>query len=223
MRLKAKYLMLLLLLPVLAAQGQSVDTAAAGKPLNPQFIRHVIKTNPLPILWASIPFTSEFRYVQEVPIARYQSLQLGFSYIGKSVILTLIENASRHKNEPRVVVSGFRIQFSHRYYFTELEYAPVGFYIGPHISYSTAKFSTRYGMIFNNYLQGTHYNINLIGGVQLLADDFTVDVFGGLGYKKNTWVSHSANNVISMDLTDSRLYNSPVKITLGFNIGMAFE
>lgn len=222
MRLKAKLLLLLLVLPAFAVQAQTADTAA-GKPLNPQFIKHVIKTNPVPILWASIPFTSEFRYVQEVPIARYQSLQLGFSYLGKSVILTLIENAARHKNEPRVVVSGFRVQFSHRYYFTELDYAPVGLYIGPHISYSTAKFSTRYGMIFNNYLQGTHYNINLIGGVQMPIEDVMVDIYAGLGYKKNTWESHSSSNVISMDLTDSKLYNSPVKITLGFNVGLAFE
>lgn len=193
------------------------------RPLNPQSVRHIIKTNPLPLFWGSIPYTSEFRFIQEVPVALFQSSQIGFSYIGKSLFLNMAENAVRQNNEPRIKVSGFRIQYSHRFFFARNSYAPEGAYIGPHVSYTTAQFSTRYSKQFDYYIQATHFNANMLMGYQAISrDGFAVDAFFGIGYKKNSWEYHQSHTSVPIDLNDIPFYGSNVKYTLGFNFGLVF-
>lgn len=225
MRKGITYSLLLILAPVITVLAADPDST--GRIESPQRIRHVIKTNPFPIIWSSIPLTSEFRYVQEVPVARFQSTQIGFSYLGKSPVLSIIESTNRqlsgNQSEPRLKVSGFRMQFCHKFFLMRDEYAPLGPYIAPHISYATAKFSTDYARMFDYYVQATHFNVNVLLGYQVEGMDwYVVDIFTGLGYKKNTWEQHNPSKSVPFDVTDFKYYNSPVKLTLGFNIGIAF-
>lgn len=222
---KARYMMLFALLPALHAHaGSPNDSTRVKRAVEcPQRITRTVKTNLLPVFWASIPYTSEFRIVQEVPVSLFQSSQIGFSFIRKSIFLTMTENSARQGNEPRIKVNGFRIQYSHRFFYKKNDYAPHGPYIGPHISYTTAKFATKYSMQYDNYLQATHFNVNLMAGFQAISDDgFVIDVFAGIGYKKNHWEAHNSKGIATIDLTDIPYYSSPFKISAGFNLGWAF-
>jgi hypothetical protein len=224
-RSSLKYLLLLVLAPVCHAYGAAGDTIkpVKEKPLNPQSVRHTIKTNPFALVWGPIPFTSEIRYLQEVPVARFQSTQIGFSILSKSFILSLMENGYyQNPHQPRITVRGYRMQFSHRIFFKMEDYAPNGSYISPHISYSSAKFSTRYASMFDSYVRATHFNVTLLGGYQTIMDNYVADIFAGLGYKRNKVELHHYNQSIPIDLDEFPLYESPIKFIIGFNIGWAF-
>ena len=52
----------------------------------------VLKTNPLSVLWGSIPLTSEYMVVYEFVTAPQQSSQIGLSYITKSPVLKAFED-----------------------------------------------------------------------------------------------------------------------------------
>lgn len=220
-----KYILLLALAPTSQAFATAGDTIKPPKerPYFPQDIRHTIKTNPLALVWGPIPFTAELRYLHEVPVARYQSTQIGFSLIGKSFILDLLERqAYQNPHQPRITVRGYRMQFSHRIFFKMEDYAPHGSYISPHVSFSTAKFSTKHASMFDNYIRATHFNMNIIGGYQSINDYAVVDLFAGLGYKKNRVEQHHYNQNIPINLDAFPLYESPLKVIFGFNLGMAF-
>lgn len=203
------------------------------KPISPQRVNTVIKTNPLPILWGPVPLTAEFRIVREITVATNQSMELGFSYLGKSPLFSILENGLNQNNQVKMYVSGFRLQMAHKFYINEVlekmemsdfDYAPVGFYIAPHISYSSAKFTYKSLNRYDVYIRGTHFNINLLGGYQTLIDDqLAIDFFAGMGYKKNTWTEHSPpNNIVPVDMGLGSFYNSNVKLILGFNAGITF-
>lgn len=220
-RLK-RSLIIISLLPICNAYAGDGDSIKL-KPLNPQPVSYIIKTNPLPVFWGPIPFTSELRVLQEIPVALFQSSQVGFSYIGKSLFLTMAENSIRQNNEPRIKVTGFRIQYAHRFYYRRNNYAPEGAYIGPLVSYSAARFGTRYSRQFDHYVQASHFNANMMLGYQAVGDGgFSVDAFIGVGYKKNTWEYHQSNRSVPISFDEIPYYSSNFKFSLGFNLGMAF-
>lgn len=205
------------------------DKQAIERPVNPQPYSLVLKTNPLPILWGPVFFTSEYRFINEFVVAPNQSSQIGISFLGKSPIFSLFDNAFNQNNQLKVMVRGFRFQLSHRFYLNRAigisnDYAPEGFYIGPLFSYSTARYTNRYLNLYDIYVRSTHVNLNLIGGYQLfLPDDFVIDVFAGMGYKENTWVENTPPTFTPINTEDfGPFYNSNLKIILGFNIGKAF-
>jgi len=197
------------------------------KPENPHGLMVIHKTNPFAILWGPIPLTAEYRYVREMVIAGNQSLLVGVSYLGKSPVFTMFENQggnNNSQNTPKIRVSGLRFQMGMRWYTGNI-YAPKGFYVGPLVSYSTAKFTTDYYNTYNIYIKATHFNINMLMGVQgVVSNRFTVDLFCGLGYKKNSWEEHySATKIRNINLKDAPFfYNGPVKFTLGLNVGLGF-
>lgn len=198
--------------------------------INPQAVNNIIKTNPLAILWGSIPLTAEYRVMIELTSSRNQSNQIGISYLGKSPVLKLFEDSIEELN--LLIVRGIRFQASHKFYINKLgdllglpysEYAPHGLYISPHLSYSTAKFSTKFLNSQDVFIKGTHFNVNLLAGYQLIRDFWALDFFAGLGYKKNTWIEQDQQNSININTSDfGKFYNSPVKLNLGFNVGVVF-
>lgn len=201
----------------------------------PQVPNKVYKTNPFVVLWGPIPFTSEFRFVNEVTTGQHSTAEFGVSYLGKSPILKSIEDSlSVQSAFPiKFKVQGIRFQLAYKFYlnklFPRLRYAgpfsPGGFWIGPHFSYSSAKITNRYLSNYDIYAQGTHVNFNLLAGRQMIiSDTFVLDVFAGLGYKKNTWITNDATTNSQQSLTDDlpEFYTGPIKISLGFNVGIAF-
>lgn len=114
------------------------------------------------------------------------------------------------------------MQFSHRIFLSMLDYAPHGSYISPNISYSSARFSTRYLNRFDNYIRVSHYNFTLLGGYQTISYNYVLDMFAGIGYKKNVIEMHQYNQTIPLNMADMPFYKSPIKLVLGFNMGLAF-
>ena len=192
-------------------------------------ISNVVKTNPFALAIGDIFFTSEIRVVNEFVNGTHQSSQIGLSYLTKGPILMILENANGNGDE-KLTVSGFRIQVAHKFYFSEhlatnFQVAPRGIYLSPHISYSTARVSTKNLNQYDRFIQATQFNMNMLIGYQIIANgDFAFDFFAGLGFKENRWFEHeSARHVTRIDpFTDFPLYSSPLKITLGFNTGFAF-
>lgn len=230
---KIKYL--LLIVACIGCGDVFAQTDTVPKIQNPQRVMTLLKTNPLPILWGPIPLTAEYRFIVEEVIATNQSLQVGFSFLGKSPLLALVEDSSFNGGAPviKIKVKGFRFQAGWRYYLTNLTemfgfssgtvYAPEGFYIMPHFSYSSARFTPR--IVNPIHLRISHLNANMLLGTQLfLGDNIAMDIFAGLGYKKNKWVEYYSPTrqrvIIPTDL--GGFYNGPVKLTLGFNFGIAF-
>ena len=186
----------------------------------------LIKTNPFAILWGPIPFTSEYKLIVEIPSSRKQSIQVGISYFRKSPLIALLESQTNSQYDPKLVISGLRLQIANKFYFIQKKHAsPFGFFIAPHLSYSNAHISIGKSRAYRqSYYEITHFNINLLFGLQIgRGKKITSELFAGLGYKKNTWMYHSSTYKIApIDITDlGNYYNSNFKFTLGFTIGYA--
>jgi hypothetical protein len=201
----------------------------------PQVPRVVYKTNPFATLWGSIPFTSEYRFINEFTTGQHSTAELGISYLGKSPILKSIEDSANANSAYPIKfrVSGLRFQMAYKFYLNKLfprtdyagEFSPGGYWVGPHFSYSSAKFTNRYLSNYDIYVQGTHINFNLLAGRQYIVDEtLTLDIFAGLGYKKNTWIVNDATTNTQQSIQDQlpEFYTGPIKISLGFNVGIAF-
>ncbi len=186
----------------------------------------ILKTNPLAILWGPIPFTAEYRLVAEVTTGRKQSSQIGISFLTTSPLWKTIEAAAKIPTKYHFIARGWRIQFSHKFFLiSRKKYAPFGFYISPNVSYTNAHLSIGLQRFYRqNYLDFRHFNANVLAGVQLGKNSrFTMDIFGGVGYKKNTVFSHSNTYLIlPYDTEDfGKFYNSNLKLVFGINFGFA--
>ena len=227
---------LFFLLYSLTALAQPVKTPVLNpensedlRNLYPQRVRNVIKTNPLVMLWGSVLLTSEIRLMNELVTARKQSTQVGFSYYGKSPIWLLIENDTTLSGNAtiKLAIKGYRFQVQQKFYLNGKGYSPKGFYVSPHLSYSSVRLSTKFFNQYDNFIRITQFDLNLLAGIQAIKSNFAFDFFWGVGYKKNLWTQFLSPNKISNtnppnDTAFGRFYNSPVKISLGFNIGAAF-
>ena len=183
----------------------------------------VLKTNPLSVLWGSIPLTSEYMVVYEFVTAPQQSSQIGLSYISKSPVLKAFEDTI--PDLKLLTANGVRIQLSHRIYLLgSYDFAPRGWYIAPQVSYATVKVSTKHFSSRDVYLRITHFNVNLLSGWQwVYSNNYTLDLFTGLGYKDNIWEEHDPQTTISLDNDDvGGWYSGNVKFSIGFHLGIAF-
>jgi len=74
------------------------------------------------------------------------------------------------------------------------------------------------------YIRISHFNVNILCGWQwLLGNKFAIDVYSGWGYKDNFWEEHNPQNTISVNTEDmGDIYNSKLKFSLGFSMGLAF-
>ncbi len=186
----------------------------------------IIKTNPSAILWGPILFSAEYRVMVEMPSSRTQAMQFGISYLGKSPLWAIMEKQTKTGWQPHFVVNGFRIQIANKFYLIQRRRgSPFGFYIAPQVSYSNAHIAlSKYRAYKKTYIDATQWSANILVGVQVGRNKrFTADVFAGLGYKKNIWTYHATSyRVGPYDTQDfGTLFNSPLKLTLGLNLGLA--
>jgi hypothetical protein len=210
--------------------GDSVNLKAAY----PLKFNNVIKSNPVAVLMGQIPFTGEYRAMYEYTKSPSQSSMIGVSYLGKGILIRMIEMDTNFTNRNiKLVVRGVRLQAAHRFYLTgigkffskDYEYAPLGFYISPHISYASAIISSKFLSTYDIFIRATYFNVSLLSGLQMeLFDGFVIDAFTGLGYKKNTLYEHYSpgQSRPSKDADDIPFFNSNIKFSLGFNVGYAF-
>lgn len=197
---------------------------------SPQVYNIVYKSNPFTAFLGPIPFTGEYRLAVDIPITKDQSLQTSLSYLGKSILFALLEDTA-FGNQLKFIIYGYRLQLTYKFYPAAFRFnnnknvnlSPLGFYAGPHISYSYARISTPYLNRYGLYMSAEHFNIDLLAGYQFeLLEPVIIDIFAGLGYKKNIWYEYYSpgkKRVISRPF-DFPPYYWDLKIMLGFNIGI---
>lgn len=200
------------------------------------FIRplSIIKTNPLPILWGPIPLTSEYRLIYETSTFYNQSVSIGVSYLGKNMLVNLFSliDSSLRSDWEKLKIRGIRGQISYKFFIGKKKphkiYGPHGLYIGPLLSYSSAKVTDEYFSVRRNfYMKFANFNLNCITGLQIIAfNKFSFDMFSGLGYRYNVFIVNYLNQpnisrMIILPLDDVPFFKN-LKFTLGFNLGYCF-
>src|SRR5690606_5068808 len=99
-----------------------------------------------------------------------------------------------------------------------------GLYLSPHASFMDIRISTRAANRFDNYLNFRFMDINFRAGWQFeLLNKVYIDFYSGLGYKENSYTLVNGSTVTTLN-TDGLeyIFNSNLKINLGFNIGYRF-
>ncbi|MBN2681417.1 MAG: hypothetical protein JXR58_02840 [Bacteroidales bacterium] len=182
---------------------------------------NILKTNPLTPLWGPINLTGEYRIALETRISMKQSIQIGASYLDKSLFLLANEDEIYEDDEPRLIIRGFRFQLAYRIYLIKNDFT--GWYFSPMASYASAKFSYP-GYIDKYFLLCIHGNVNFLLGYQYeMAGGLYLDVFGGLGIRQNVWQEYYIGNQNIIDSPeDFYPYSGNLKISLGFNVGFGF-
>jgi hypothetical protein len=215
----AKYLLIVVLAILIAgsaAEAQQATTTTAKD------FKFSVKTNPLSalggplvVMWI-VPITAEYKVIFEAQTLKKQSIQVGLGYLGTS---PLIKAMSDLGGDTAIVSRGFRGQLWYKFFLTSDD-APAGFYIGPHVSYATAK--VKNNQIADEYIKASKLNVNVVLGYQVISKGgFALDVFTGLGLKNKTFSTSDA----SMDKTlgDLEMTNkTTIGVPLGFSFGYAF-
>lgn len=203
--------------------GQNTDNKKLESIRVPSYF-NLTKTNPFTPLWGCIPYTAEYRIVQELTTAKKQSLEISASYLGKSWLLIVLQSLDTMSYLKQLIISGFRFQMAYKFYLKETKFSPEGFYFAPHLSYSYANITDRVLKNSDEFIQIVHFNVNILFGVQFITKkSYAVDIFYGIGYKKNNWYEYDRiKGMQNVDNDMGILYNSPVKFIFGFNAGIAY-
>ena len=180
--------------------------------------RFTVKINPTaalggPIWLLIVPVTGEYRVLFEAATLEKQSVQVGVSYLGPSLLLNLDKISATDSAEiSGINTSGFRGQLAYKFFLSRDLSAPEGFYVGPHFSYATASIVNKDNK--DDKVKATKININGIVGYQLITSGgFTLDVYSGLGFRIRKW---DYSSTINSDFDFGSSKNSPM-VTFGLN------
>jgi hypothetical protein len=171
----------------------------------------IVKTSITGFLWGGVfPFTSEYRMCVEIPTGKKQSDQVAVSIIGKNIFWKAIDKAA-NVNEI-IKVSGYRLQYEHKFYLGHHRNAPYGFYLAPHVSYTNAKIALGLNRYYHqSYFDVRHFNWNILLGVQRgRIGRVSMDISGGFGYKTNSIYYHANSyTIFKYDATEfGEYYNN---------------
>jgi hypothetical protein len=185
--------------------------------------KYTIKTNPLaalggPIWLIIVPITGEYKLLFEAATTQKQSIQIGASYLGPSLLINLDKlTASDSLEISGINTNGFRGQAMYKFFLSRDLSAPEGFYVGPHFSYALATIVNKDNK--EDKVKASKMNINGILGYQLITQGgFTFDIYTGLGFKMKKW-DYKNEDLTSFDLGNSK--NAPA-VTFGMSFGYAF-
>jgi len=183
----------------------------------------VVKTNPLAALggpfWVVIvPLTGEYKALFEIKTLPKQSLTVGASFLGPSLILNLDEITSEGEDISGINTAGFRAQLWYKFYIGRNKEAPEGFYLGPHVSYASANITSK--DVDSDKLGMAKLNFNAVIGYQLITNGgFALDIFTGLGMKNLAYSAEGeSGEILDFEMDDKF---SP-SVVLGLNFGFAF-
>jgi hypothetical protein len=201
---------------------KQINDSIAIREIGESAMKHTIvtKTNPFAILWGGIPYTSEYRLMEEFRVSLNQTFTIGASYLGISPVFSLAVNSHRGNGQPKEIAQGYRFQAAYKYYPSRENYAPDGFYVGSMISYSSVMLTYQQANVLQNYLKVQYFNISLIAGRQFFFRNIALDVFFGMGYKKDTFEEHYTNNYKTFNpKADFPFSKTHFKLAAGLNIG----
>ncbi len=183
----------------------------------------VVKTNPLaalggPMFITIIPITGEYKALFEIRTAPKQSVTLGASFLGPSLLINLDQLAADDDGISQLNTSGFRGQVWYKFYIGRDTEAPKGFYVGPHFSYASANLIVN--DVDENKLGIQKINFNGVLGYQIISDGgFALDIFTGLGAKNIKYTTGGESG----DLIDAELEDKfTPAVVFGLNFGYAF-
>ncbi|MDB5283070.1 MAG: hypothetical protein JWO06_2145 [Bacteroidota bacterium] len=170
-------------------------------------IQHVIKSNIIPVLIGQIPYCGELRVTYEHMITHNQSISAGFAYNFPNLFL-LLATAQNGSNSLFHTYSmrGARADIGYRFYPLKEEEAPEGLFFGPYISYNFVKIAEKHG---DNYQVVNYFNASGVAGYQFMFDGFSLEVFGGLGYRNNFILKYDSH------INQTYTTGLPVVIDLG--------
>lgn len=186
--------------------------------------KFTVKINPLaagggPFWVTVVPVTGEYKVQFEVATTAKQSVQIGASLLGPSLILNMDELASDSESGASgIKTSGFRVTGAYKFFLTSDLSAPEGFYVGPYFSYASATIENKDNA--GDHISATKMNINGIIGYQMISSGgFVMDIFTGLGYRKTNW-EFSADES-GFDLGNFK-GKGGIGLALGLSFGLAF-
>ena len=209
----------ILLIIIIVMLGASSTMAQEGNTSQ----RFVIKTNPLAALggpfWVTIiPVTGEYKLLFEAKTLPKQSVTLGASYLGPSLLLNLDELTNEGEDVSGINTAGFRGQLFYKFFLSRDTEAPEGLYVGPHFSYASASITSKDNS--DDKVDMMKMNINGIIGYQLISSGgFALDIFTGLGVKSRKWTFSGE----SEDIFDVSINNkASASVAFGLSFGYAF-
>ena len=208
---------ILMMIVILTITASSAFSQEAFSP------RFTIKTNPLAALggpfWvAIIPVTGEYKVLFEAKTLPKQSVTVGASYIGPSLLLNLDELSADGEDISGINTAGFKVQLMYKFFISRNTEAPEGFYVGPHGSYASASITSK--DVLEDKIGMTKMNVNAVIGYQMITDGgFTLDFYTGFGFKDMKWsFEGDSGEVFELDVNDKA---SP-SVAFGLNFGYAF-
>ena len=210
-----------------AMRGYGQDTTGFQGFKTPKlpYKQNVLKSNVIPIFDGQIFYCSELRLTYEHLITHNQSISAGVSYNFPNIFLLM---ATAHLGQGSVFhtlsMRGARGILSYRIYPLKDTNAPEGFFVGPYVSYNFVKIAEKNGN--SSYEVINYFNASGIAGYQYLVDGFSIEVFGGLGYRDNFISNYDSR------LNKSYTSSLPIVLNLGkfkyvklvaqINLGYAF-
>jgi hypothetical protein len=204
------------------AQNGSFDY---GKYETPQAYRSTTKFGIASLLWGHVPFTSEYKVLHDFVNSPYTSTQLGLSLFSGGPLLRSLNNNQPPTQGDKYTMFGYRLQGTQKFYLNKNSYAPEGWYIGPHISYSYCRFSTQNLLQVGYFVQLQQINVCGVVGYQKISNRLVTDFYLGLGYKNNTDVVINGGSGLSRTsidfYKDAPFYSGNVRFMLGVNLGFA--
>lgn len=213
-----------LLIYQVAGQDSILKVMKSSYPIHPQ---NILKSNPMRILWGSIPLTSEYRINYETVMSKNTSQEIAISLYGKTPFLNA-NNANGGAAITNLRCEGLRFQYAYRFYLKGINrfLPPDGYYISPHFSYATARFYDKtQPRQRRDYIQVEHFDVNIFVGRQFVINrNLIFEIYAGGGYKKNRWFESYANGVRrQVSIIDFDYYNSNYRLHLGFNFGLGWN
>lgn len=213
-----KNLKKILLLICIAAFG--LNTINAQDAVSPRF---TVKTNPLaalggPIWVTIIPITGEYKVLFEAKTMAKQSVTIGASYLGPSLLLNLDQITADTSSLSGIQTSGFRGQLMYKFFLTREDSPLEGLYLAPHVSYAVASVKDKADPL--NKIGVNKLNINALIGYQLISNGgFALDFYTGLGLKTIKWTFEgNSNSIFDFEWKNK---NAPA-VAFGFSFGYAF-
>jgi hypothetical protein len=201
-------------------EGKTKDSLYRKQMGRERPISTIIKTSIFsPFFW-QLPATGEYRLVGEYMFNKNQSVQLGASYLTRSIFFALLQKMAASSGAAKVAMNGYRIQGAYKYYFYNRKFRPEGFYLAIHSSFASVK--ANFKDYPDDYQLLEHFNISLlIGGQVIIRNRVSIEIFMGPGFKNNSYISRARNGYgvfIFEELGSS--YYSHFKLTTGINMGI---
>jgi hypothetical protein len=216
MRVFVTALLTLFILNSMVSRAQSLDRESSPLMLKEL---HVLKSNPLALVWSQIPFTGELRVMYERVASINQSIVISASYVFLSPI-DVVQQAVHDWEDSlgiNVRLNGYRVQLAYKFYLDDGVRAPFGFYLAPHASFNSLKIDVK--GYPNDWAKVNFLNVNLLFGYQLqTGGNFVADFHIGAGYKNNFAQFSEGATLTTSELEIKKGF----KPSLGINIGMAF-